>query len=94
MSSKKETWEPCPRCGSKRVQARGGCFMVILGLGVMSLGIWLLLVPILGVIAGPITMLVGLLLLITSPFARNQLQCQDCHKTWKYPYPAEHEQSN
>ena len=26
MSDEKEKWEPCPRCGSKSVNSRGGCF--------------------------------------------------------------------
>ena len=88
---KKEIWEPCPRCGSNRVQSRGGCFMAITGLGLMSIGLWILIVPILGWIAGPLLMIIGLVILVTSPGSKNQLQCQDCHNAWKYPHPQEAE---
>ena len=81
--SKKEAWEPCPRCGSNRVVSRGGCFRAIMGLGIMSIGLWILIIPILGWIAGPVLMLFGLIILISSPGTKNQLQCQDCHNTWK-----------
>lgn len=92
--SKKEAWEPCPRCNSNRVQLRGGCFVAIIGAGIASLGIWLFLLPVFGRIAGTVTIIIGLLLLITSPFAKNQLQCQDCYKTWKYPYKQEIKEAN
>ena len=92
--SKKEVWEPCPRCGSKRVQSRGGCFIALMGLMFMSIGLWILIIPILGWFGGPLMMLIGLLFFIASPLAKNQLQCQDCHKTWKYPHQAEAEATN
>ncbi|OPZ97062.1 MAG: hypothetical protein BWY70_01594 [Bacteroidetes bacterium ADurb.Bin408] len=92
--SNKKVWEPCPRCGSNRVQSRGGCFMAIMGLGIMSVGLWILIIPVLGWIAGPLAMLLGLIILITSPLAKNDLQCQDCHNTWKYPSQPGAEQDN
>jgi hypothetical protein len=91
---KKEIWEPCPRCGSNRVVSRGGCFIALMGLMFMSIGLWILIIPILGWFGGPFMMLIGLLFFIASPLAKNQLQCQDCHKTWKYPHQAEAEATN
>lgn len=84
MQDKK--WEPCPRCGSNRTQSRGGCFMAIMGLGIMSIGLWVMLIPVLGWIAGPLLLLIGLVILIASPLAKNDLQCQDCLYSWKYPH--------
>ncbi|MDR9755819.1 MAG: hypothetical protein RJR35_03600 [Thermoanaerobacterales bacterium] len=81
MSAKKEVWEPCPRCGSNRVQPRGGVFFFILGFCLMGISIWLLIIPPIG-IAG---IVIGLIFMLIAPFAKNQLQCQDCHKAWKYP---------
>lgn len=68
MQDKK--WEPCPRCGSNRTQSRGGCFMAIMGLGIMSIGLWVMLIPVLGWIAGPLLLLIGLVILIASPLAK------------------------
>lgn len=84
--SKKEVWEPCPRCGSHRVKVTGMGFMILAGLMCMSIGLWMLIIPVIGFFAGPAAMIIGLLLLIASPFARKQLQCKDCVKTWNYPY--------
>jgi len=81
QGQKQDKWEPCPRCGSKRVQSRGGCFFFVLGFCLFGISIWLLIIPPVG-IAG---IIVGLLLMVISPFAKNQLQCQDCKKSWKYP---------
>ncbi len=78
----KKNWEPCPRCGSNRVQARGTAFLVILGFCLIGISIWLLIIPPVG-IAG---MLFGILLIIVAPLAKGNLQCQDCNFNWKYPY--------
>lgn len=79
---KNTKWEPCPQCGSNRVESRGGCFFAILGFCLTGISIWLLFIPPIG-IAGIVT---GLLFLIISPFMRGFLQCQDCKYSWKYPH--------
>jgi hypothetical protein len=83
--AKKEVWEPCPRCNSNRVESRGGCFYALMGIGLMGISIWLLFIPIIGITG----ILFGAVLLLASPFFRNMLQCQDCQKSWKYPYKKE-----
>lgn len=84
--SKKEIWEPCPRCNSNRVEARGGCFFFLLGLGLASISIWItfLFLP-----AGIVGVVLGLLLMLSSPLMRKMLQCQDCKKAWKHPHKQE-----
>lgn len=74
-------WEPCPRCGSKRVKSMGILSFILLGLGLSGIGILLLFIPIVG-----IPMIVaGLALLAVSPFTKGMLQCEDCKKSWRYP---------
>jgi hypothetical protein len=36
-------------------------------------------------LAGIAGIVIGLIFMLIAPFAKNQLQCQDCHKAWKYP---------
>lgn len=79
-TNKKDKWEPCPRCGSNRVEQRGGCFFAILGFALAGVSIWLLIIPPIG-IAG---IVMGLGLMAVSPFMRNMLSCQDCKKSWHY----------
>ena len=79
--SKETNWEPCPRCGSNRVESRGGCFFAVLGFCLLGVSIWLLIIPPIGV-AG---IILGVLLMLSSFFMKNMLQCQDCKKAWKYP---------
>ena len=82
MSKKKDKWEPCPRCGSNKVKARGGCFFALLGICLASIGIWLLIIPPIGI--GCIV--IGILLVVISPFTKGNLQCEECDNAWKYPY--------
>ena len=77
---KKDKWEPCPRCGSTKVESRGGCFFFVVGFCLMGISIWLLIIPPVG-IAG---IVMGIALMLVAPFAKNQLQCMDCKKTWKF----------
>lgn len=72
-------WEPCPRCGSKRVNSQGGCFFFLLGVGITSFSLWLLFIPIIGVPG----IIIGLLLMVASPFMRGGLSCKDCNYSWK-----------
>ena len=81
QGQKQDKWEPCPRCGSNRVQSRGGCFFFLLGFGLLGISIWLLFIPPVGITG----IVLGIALIITSPLMRNVLQCQDCNKAWKYP---------
>ena len=78
MSEKK--WQPCPRCGSSNVQSFGKGFFFILGFCLAGISIWLLIIPPVGV-AG---IILGLGLMVISPFAKPVLQCKDCKKSWKY----------
>lgn len=78
--SKKEMWEPCPRCGSNRVESRGIAFFVITGIALIGISIWLLIIPPVG-IAGIIA---GIVFLLAAPFSRGILQCKDCNKSWRY----------
>ena len=75
-------WEPCPRCGSNRVQARGTAFLMIVGFCLIGISIWLLIIPPVG-IAG---ILFGIFMIISAPLSKGNLQCQDCNFNWKYPY--------
>jgi len=79
--STKENWEPCPRCGSSKVDSRGKLFFFILGFALAGISIWLLIIPPIG-IAG---IVLGLLLMVASLFVKKTLQCRDCKKSWKYP---------
>jgi len=72
-------WEPCPRCGSNRVESRGIAFFLLLGIVLVGVSIWLLIIPPVG-IAG---IALGLIFLIMAPFSKNILQCQDCKKSWR-----------
>lgn len=83
--AKKEKWEPCPRCGSNKVKSRGGCFFALVGICMISFGIWLLIIPPVGI--GCIV--IGFFVLVASPFMKGNLQCEDCDKAWKYPYKKE-----
>ena len=82
LGKKKEpVWEPCPRCGSKKVESRGGCFFFVLGFCLLGISIWLLIIPPVGIIG----IILGVVLMGASPLMRNMLQCKDCNKSWKYP---------
>ena len=77
----KDKWEPCPRCNSNKVESRGGCFFFLLGFCLTGVSIWLLIIPPIG-IAG---IVLGILLMLISPFMKGMLQCKDCNNSWKYP---------
>ena len=81
MSDKKEKWEPCPRCGSNRTEARGIGFYLFFGFCLIGVSIWLLIIPPLG-IAG---IVVGLAIMLVAPLMKNNFQCKDCNHNWKYP---------
>jgi len=75
-------WEPCPRCGSNRVQSRGTVFFALIGIVLIGISIWLLIIPPIG-IAG---IIFGALFLAIAPFTKSIVQCEDCKHSWKYPY--------
>lgn len=78
--SKKENWEPCPRCGSNRVIKQGKGYFLLIGVGLIGIGIWLLIIPPIGV---P-TVIVGLGLMVFGLFTKGFLECRDCKKVWRY----------
>jgi hypothetical protein len=76
----KNIWQPCPRCESKRVKEVGSAQKILIGLCMMSFGIFFLLIPPIGIAM----MLVGLALMISVPFTGGNNFCQDCKHKWKY----------
>ncbi|KZR60402.1 hypothetical protein [Pseudobacillus badius] len=83
----KQQWEPCPRCGGKKVQPRSGCmysFALLAGSGCMLwIGIFLaaFFLP-LGIIVG-IGAGIGVIFSFVVLFAPRHLFCLDCNNTWK-----------
>ena len=75
----KDNWEPCPRCGSNKVESKGLAFFLMLGVGFIGISIFLLIFPPVG-ITGIIT---GLAFIVISPFTKGILQCKYCKKSWK-----------
>lgn len=75
-----KAWEPCPRCGSNKVESRGGCFWFLTGFSLTGCSIWLLIIPPIGILG----ILLGLFLMCIAPFAFNMLQCKDCNHAWRY----------
>lgn len=75
-------WEPCPRCGSNKVESKGACVYFFVGFVLIVVGFLLLgcLPP-----AGMIGILAGVLGMLISPFFYRQLACQDCKHAWRYP---------
>ncbi|MEC5422116.1 hypothetical protein QGM71_01240 [Virgibacillus sp. C22-A2] len=76
---KVDYWEACPRCESKNVHKMGFLFVLLVGIGMFGISIWLLIIPPVGILG----MIIGLVLMVVSPFTAKQLQCKDCKKTWK-----------
>jgi multisubunit Na+/H+ antiporter MnhG subunit len=76
----KEKWEPCPRCESKKVKATGKGTIFFVGFLLAGISIWLLIIPPIGILG----ILIGIGMMITSPFFPVMLQCKDCKKMWKY----------
>lgn len=82
---KLDSWEPCPRCGSNRVQPINkvllGFMIASMGtlvFGIMGIFIWIF------IIAVPFCWIIGLFLAV---FGQSIWQCQDCHKSWKMEKP-------
>jgi len=75
-------WEPCPRCGSKKVKQIGSKAKTFLvGLGLISFSIWfILLFPPLGIALA----IVGIAMIVTLPFIKKTLKCSDCDNSWKH----------
>lgn len=59
----KKNWEPCPRCGSNRVQAYSRLLFALVGIAMIGISIWLLIIPFIGLFG----ILFGLFILILSP---------------------------
>jgi hypothetical protein len=76
---RKDGWEPCPRCGSNRVQQRGKGFFFLLFVCMAGF------ISLLGIFFLPLFILGGILALF-SPIAfllPKMNQCQDCKYSWK-----------
>jgi hypothetical protein len=75
-------WEPCPRCGSNRVEKRGASFLFGAGLGTV-------VVTFAGACCLPFVLIIGLpvgiFMMLMSPFFYGRLECQVCKYEWRYP---------
>ncbi|MDD4780345.1 MAG: hypothetical protein PHT02_07055 [Tissierellia bacterium] len=80
MGKTNDLWQPCPRCGSKKVTSMGRGFFFLLGLILTSISIWLLIIPPVGIVG----IIAGVVFMAISPFMKGILQCKDCKKSWKY----------
>lgn len=80
QGQKQDKWEPCPRCGSNRVESRGGCFFFLLGIGLAGISCFFLIIPPIGIVG----IALGIFFMFISPRMNDTLQCQDCKKSWKY----------
>jgi len=72
-------WEPCPKCGSNKVETRGKAFWFFLLLGSGSVLIWI------GLFFMPL-LFVSIALIFLSPlafFMPKVNQCKDCKNSWK-----------
>lgn len=81
MEDVKKNWETCPRCGSNRVEPIGVAAIAIAGVSVFGFGILLLIIPPVGFVF----MIAGIALIALSPLFKNNLHCNDCKFSWKYP---------
>ncbi len=93
IKTAQKDWEVCPRCGSNSVKkskpAQSVWGLTIGGLGFAGCGIWLLIIPILGIImiiSGLIAAAIGVVTLILFAFAgkSKQLECKSCELVWEY----------
>ena len=78
----RDKWESCPRCESKNVKKRGVLFSLLVGISLVGVSLWLLIIPPIGIVG----ILIGLVVLISAPFTKDNLVCESCNKTWKYPF--------
>ncbi len=75
----KDLWEPCPRCGSKSVEARGRFFWFMLGGGCVSFGLILIFIPFIGI---PLIAF-GIVSIATGFIAKGVFECKDCRNVWR-----------
>jgi len=89
-----DKWEPCPRCGSNRVRHMGMAFFILMGLGSLSFGIILLLIPFIGV---PL-MVIGIAFLVLAQanclglcvFTTDRNKTGQCLLAWPFVAPHPH----
>lgn len=81
--SKKEAWEPCPRCGSARVRPDSlGTLFLMLGIPLLVLGLILVFIPFIGlplILGGVFFAAYGL---YKKHQNKNLLRCLDCQNAW------------
>jgi rubredoxin len=68
----------CPKCGSYKVSGVGKLAIILTGMGLFSLGIWFLLIPVVGIAM----MVTGLVLSIAGIFAKKTYTCDSCGFQW------------
>jgi len=76
---KTDSWEPCPRCESKKVKTMGKGFWVLVPLMTGGCLLWI------GFILWPLW-IVAATLIVISPFGvflPKMYQCKDCNHAWK-----------
>jgi len=78
----KSTWSRCPRCGSARVEDHGFCITLGIGLGMIGCSsiffICVFLLPV-----GIIMAIVGGIITLCSPGAKNLKHCKECNYFFK-----------
>jgi hypothetical protein len=74
-----DKWQPCPRCNSNKVERIGKLYMFIAGIFITGVCAWITLIfpPML------IGIIIGILLMLISPFARAIMICKDCKNKWR-----------
>lgn len=77
MNSK---YQPCPRCESKKTYKITKAFRVFLGISLIGFGIWLLIIPPLGILF----ILIGAAYAIAALFFPAKFKCKECQYSWKY----------
>lgn len=72
----------CPKCGSENIKYVGGKGVVFLmGIGSLSFGLLFMLIPFIGI---PLAV-IGLVLMVVTPFVKKVAKCEACGNVIKIP---------
>lgn len=75
----KEKWQPCPRCGSSRVERQS---LFLIGLVGFGCSFW---IPIVGWVLAPVFAVLAVIGLIRAIVSRRPLyRCKECNNWWAY----------